>query len=447
MDPVGRDELLLSLIAKDSPERKGRAVEPLKDPGEREKLRTALGPDLTDMLLAMTQGDPQKLRQLNDKHFDLINDFWAKSTAGSVGDPPPTDAPPPVAPPDKSPGDFPGAGPGSGYEPASGPGGSPGGFDPGGGSPGRPGGGNPGGGSPGSGPAGGGLGGRGGSNMGKLRGDVSKALGTAKNEAGSFDKKEDNFNATPKPMGPQGQPGRPNQPGAPSFSPGSAPRQIAQVRPGGTAPQAAPAGTRAPSRTAGPASPPGGPARTPSSLAIPGEGPRTTSPPGVGGPPMAPLGNAKLPGEETPPGEEALSPEELAAIKEIQEMLAAASEAEPLDTQALRNGGDKLDGAALGAMLKGIDVNALRNQIEQVLEMARVEGFPLTKQEVVDQAAVNLGLSKDQAGRILRALGISSRRFGEPPFPPFPQVKNLTLWQRLLAWARYYKARLIRRLI
>lgn len=453
-----RQEQLLKLIGNDANTGLARPVEPIGDPAEREKLKAALGRDLAFLREALehrrnldmsnVDADIEMVKRFNNKHNGLITEFWPKSGAGRTGVPPPNtndSLPPP--PPEKTPGNSPRD---TGFNPGSGPAGSPGGLDTNNPGKGSPNGAAPGGAAPNSDP------GKTASDLNKLRGNFSKALGAAKDGAGSFDQKDDNLAAAPKPAGPQGQPGpqgqtpRPNQSGPENvspeqFAPGNPSRPTAGTMVAGLPASAGPGGY-APSafsaRTAPAASPRAGfpsNAPAPENSRAPGAfsaGPGTASP-GAGGPSLGAL-DPKVPEKKAPPGGEALTEAELAAIKDIQKMLGEASGETPLDTDALQKGAEKLDRAEVGAAWKGVDVNALRQQINQVIGMAGVQGT-WSQEQIVYQAANDLGLSEVQAGRIIKSLRISE--------PPSPKLAGMTWWQRLLAWARHYKKVFMRRLL
>lgn len=430
----------------------GREINPLPEGSDRRQLQARLSDDEMRYNTILSMRDPysgsydkKAMKALTDPQKDLIGKYWG--IANGQQSPPPPAVPPPGADirtddPANPTGQGPGSQPGS--NPFGGPAGSPGGFDPGG-----PGAGGPRGAAP-----NGGLNGQA-PDLERLRGNVDKALGAAKDGAGSFDRKEDDLNAAPKPAGPPGQPGpqgqaqRTIQRGPEIFAPGRSPRPAAHdpapdlhysPSSGGAAPPSFAAGIAPPaSRKSRPGFTPDPSTRE---IARAAGGPAAEGPgmarPGTSAPSMAPLRGAKPAEKKDLPGEESLSPEELAAIKEIQEMLAAASGDAPLDTDALQNGADKLDGAAAGSAWKGVDINALSRQIRQIVGMAGVQGT-WSQQQVVYQAAANLGLSDMQAGRIIKALRISE--------PPSPRLNGLTWWQRFLAWARYYKRMLVRRLV
>ncbi len=443
-----RQDRLLSLIGKDPKTGEARPVEPMKDPAEREKLKAALGRDLAYLKEALDHRrnldmsnadlDIETVQRFNTKHNALINEFWPKSGSAAAGPPPSLAVLPPIPAPAATPGDRPAADPGSpeGYASfasrASAPSGAPGK------------------GSPNDAAPNGDQAGKDAPDLGKLRGNFAKALGSAKDGADSFEKKNDDLNISPKAAGPQERPGpqgraeRPIQKAPDAIASAALPRTPSMSVPAPGAPGAAS------SRAIGaPSGPSAGTARPSAMIAPPSpqisRAPEGSFVPGTAAPSAGARRQDATPSEAKPlatktaPGEESLTAEELAAIKEIQSMLAAASGEEPLDTAALKTDAAKLDHAAPGAVWKGVDVRALRDQINKVIEMAGVEGLSLTQQQIIFQAAANLGLSDEQAYKISKALRLSE--------PPSPHLAGLAWWQRLLAWIRFYVTRLMRRLV
>lgn len=443
-----RQDRLLSLIGKDPKTGEARPVEPMKDPSEREKLKAALGRDLSYLKEALDHRrnldmsnadlDLEMVRRFNTKHNALINEYWPKSGLAAAGPPPSIETLPQIPAPASTPGQAPVPDPGSatGLETS--------------GASGSASSGGPGKGNPNDAAANGEPDGRSGADLGRLRGSFAKALGSAKDGAAAFDKKNDDLNLAPKAAGPQERPG-PQGPGTrPIQAPPEKSASATPARPPShqTPPTGAPVATR-PLAVAPPEAPPaaeaGATARPqPNPPQIP-RAPAGSFDAGASGAsgfarrPEAASPEAKPLALKAPPGEESLSPEELAAIKDIQSMLAAASGEAPLDTEALKKDAEKLDHAAAGAAWKGVDVRALREQINKVIQMAGVEGLSLTQQQIIFQAAANLGLSDTQAYKIIKALRLSE--------PPSPRLAGLDWWQRLLAWIRYYVNRLMRRLV